>query len=188
MKSIAFIVVLMFYLQLYSFSQVSETNDSIINSGLSVVKAPVLNYSIGSHFTYIPGIGNINGMNISAFYKQQINSRLYVVGGLVAGRNFLSLKNQFDTFSSKTNFNQLSVYGSAVYKLNQRLSVYGTGTHQLLSNPAFFEIPKNSYSIGSNLDFGNFSIGAEVRFNNYDQYNSTLPFGGGNGFFPTQSW
>jgi len=173
-------------MQLNTFSQMEESNDSLINSNLPIKKTPILNYSIGSQFTYIPGVGNISGMNVSAFYKQQVNPRFYVLGGLIASRNYLSLKNQFENLPSKSSFNDLSVYGSAVYKLNQRLSVYGTGTRQLLNSTPYFELPKNTFSFGSNIDFGNFSIGAEIRFNDYS--NSSSPFGGNNGYFPTQSW
>jgi len=51
-----------------------------------------------------------------------------------------------------------------------------------------YYLPRSSYSFGSTLNFGSFSIGAEIRVSDMNNYFSPFPAAGNRGYFPSQAW
>jgi len=175
---IAFLLLLLLT-PLKAFNQLYLPADSISLLDSPVIKAkPVLHYSIGSTFTYIPGHGSVTGLTISPFYSFPLNPKVSVEAGIIAGRYFSNLNNTFQELRYGSSFNSLSVFGSATYHLNKRLSLYGTGIKQLAGSMPMYNLSGNRFSVGSTLDFGNFRIGAEISVSDRYNYYSPFPFGG----------
>ena len=172
-----------------AFAQQEEFKDSLnLPGSIQVRSKPQLHYSIGSSFTYIPRYGSVTGLTLSPYYSYPVSSKFSIEAGLMAGRFYPIMKNAFPESGINNPFNSVSVFGSARYQLNQRLSVYGTGTRQIIGSHPLYNFPTSSFSVGSTLDFGNFSIGAEIRMSDQNYYNSAYPFGGNRGYFPSYPW
>jgi len=189
MKVILYAVILSIFFTYDSFSQSNEPFDSLnLYTNLKLIKKPELHYSVGSNLTFIPRYGSVTGVNVSTFLTYPLNPKLAVSGGLIAGRYFSTIKSGLLETPSINAFNSLSVFGTAVYKVNQKFSIYGTGIKTLSNDVFLYNLPKNSYSFGSTIDFGNFSFGAEIRVSDQNQFYSPSLFRNNQTDFPFQSW
>jgi hypothetical protein len=182
-------IILSFSVPTGVFSQELDTTEipGSFNSQIVRLK-PRMHYSIGSSFTYIPRYGSVTGLTLSPIYIYPVSSKFSLEAGLIAGRYFPFMKNSSPETGINNPFNSVAVFGSARYQLNQRLSVYGTGTRQIIGTHPLFNLPTSSFSVGSTLDFGNFSIGAEIRMSDRNYYYSPDPFGGNSRYFPSFPW
>jgi hypothetical protein len=79
-------------------------------------------------------------------------------------------------------FSGLSVFGSASYRVNPKLTLYGAGIKQLTSSSPFL-LPKSSYVIGSNYNFGSFSIGVSVEMSKWNNNLLRSPYNDSQGFY-----
>jgi hypothetical protein len=185
----AYVLILNILFTSEAFTQEYVVQDSLQNLSISHFKVrPEMHYSIGSSFMYIPHYGSVSGLNASAFYTYPLTPKLTVEGGFLAGRYYSALK-AFNPENKVYNaFNNLSVYGTAAYQLSQRLTVYGTGIKQLSGFMPMYNMPSGSFTVGSTLNFGNFSVGASIQMSKWNNYNSLSPFGGNHGYFPTVPW
>jgi hypothetical protein len=189
MKCVLFTLIFCFILPLQIFSQEIGSADSLENFIYPVIKrTPRINYSVGSNYTFIPRYGSITGFNASTFVSYPVTSKMSVQGGLIAGMYYPVMKNSFTESGINNSCNTLSLFGSASYQLNKRLTVYGTGIRQLAGSVSMYNMPTNSFSIGSTLNFGTFSIGAEIQMSDWNNYYSPSPFGGINSPFSSYPW
>jgi hypothetical protein len=147
-----------------------------------------IHYSLGSSFMFVPRYGSISGMNASAFYSIPVSSRLTVEAGLLAGRYYSAFKGINPENKVYNTFNTLSVYGTAAYQLNQRLTVYGTGIKQLAGQMPLYNMPSNSFTFGSTLNFGNFSVGASIQMSDWNNYFSPSRYSGNPDYFSGFPW
>lgn len=184
-----FIIFLSSLVSLSAFCQQTESADSLeIFNSIHIKTKPRLHYSAGSSFTYILRYGSISGLNISSFLSYPVSPKISVEAGLIAGRYYSTLKNIFPESGINNSFNTLSVYGSASYQLNQRLTFYGTGIRQLAGSLPLYNLPAGSLTFGSTLTFGNFSVGAAIQMSDWNNYYSSSPFGGNHNYFPSYPW
>jgi hypothetical protein len=107
----------------------------------------------------VPHSGTVTAFTLSPFLSIPLTPKWSVEGGIIAGRYYSSFSNLDPEGALNGAFNELSVFGSAIYHVNSQLTVYGTGIKQLTNTYPFSYIPKSSYVIGSTYNFGNFSIG-----------------------------
>ncbi len=172
-----------------TFAQGIEVFDSIGEpSYLKVKSGPQMRNSVGSSFMFMPKYGSVSGLTASSFLVLPITLKLSVEGGVIAGRYFPVMKNFPSEQGANHFYNTLSFYGSANYQITPRLSLYGTGIKQLGAFIPFNHLPSSSYSFGSNLNFGNFTIGAEIRMTDWDNYYFPSPFGAEMGNFSSYPW
>jgi len=189
MKAVLFLFILGILLTPVAFCQEPVFVDSLGNPVAEPARMkPGLHYSVGSSFSYIPRYGSVTGLNASAFFAYPLTPGFTLEGGLVAGRYYPTLKNFNSESGTAPSFNTLSMYGSARYQVNRRLSVYGTGMKQLAGAIPLYNLPSGSFSFGSTLDFGNFSFGAEIRMTDRNYYYNSTPIGGNRFFFPSNPW
>jgi hypothetical protein len=193
MNSIRSISILIFFLSFLvprkAFTQEIVTPDSIqvFSSARARIK-PQFHYNIGSSFTFIPRYGSVTSLFISPYLSYPLSPKISVEAGLFAGRYYSTLKNISPESGSNNSFNALSIYGSARYQLNERLSVYGTGIKHLAGSTPFCNIPSSSLTIGSTLNFGNFSIGAAIQMSDWNNYYSPYRYGGNPDYFSSFPW
>ena len=169
--SICLIIVLVLLLSSTAFSQ-NPDSLSIYNPGAYNLK-PRMNYSLGSSVTVFPHIGTITGVTISPFLSVPLSPRLSVDAGFIAGRYYSTIpafNPEGQTFGT---FNQLSVYGSASYRINPQLTIYGSGIKSLVNSSPLNLLPKSSYTLGTSYNFGSFTLGASIHVAKWD--NSMLP-------------
>jgi hypothetical protein len=178
--NISLIIVLVSLFSIQAFSQQINNYDSlVVYNSPKVILKPQLHYSLGSSFMIIPHLGSVAGFTINPFLSIPLSQKLSVEGGIIAGR-FYSASGNFNTESAINGaFNELSVYGSAIYHFNPQLTVYGTGLKQLTSTTPFNFLPQSSYSIGSTYNFGNFSIGVSMQMSKWNNNLNPLPFSQG---------
>ena len=167
-----------------AFSQQINYSDSVAAYNSQKVNLkPMLHYSVGSTFMFVPHLGSVTGFTLSPSLSVPISPKLSVDGGIIAGRFYSALSN-FNPESSATGaFNELSVYGSASYHINSQLTVYGTAIKQLTGTSSLYLLPKSSYSIGSTYNFGNFSIGVTLQMSKYNDILRPMPFNSSRGFY-----
>jgi len=176
--------------------QVSPTifaQDIIIPDSLEIlysvqVKRPKLNYNIENSFTYIPRFGSVAGLTFSPNYSYQFSPKISFEAGLIAGRYYSNLKYFDPDFRVNNYFNLLSLYGSAIYHINEKLNIYGAGTKQLKGSMPLYNIPNSSLTFGSTLSFGNFTLNAAIQISDWNNYYSPYPYRGDNICFPSLSW
>jgi hypothetical protein len=181
--NISLIIVLGSLFSFEAFSQQISYRDSLagFNTQNAILK-PQLHYSMGSTFMFIPHSGTVTGFTLSPFLSVPLSPKLTIDGGIIAGRYYSALRNFNPEGAVNGAFNELSIYGSASYRVNPQLTVYGSGIRQLTTTTPFNFLPKSSYSIGSTYNFGSFSIGVNVRMSNWNNMLSPLPFNGTQGF------
>jgi hypothetical protein len=163
-----------------ALSQQINNRDSlaVYNSQKAILK-PQLHYSLGSSFMFIPRVGSITGVTISPVLSIPLSQKWSVDGGIIAGR--YSAYGNFNPEGVRTHqFNQLSVFGSASYRVNSQLTLYGAGIKQLTSSSPLL-LPKSSYIIGSSYNFGSFSVGVSVEMSKWN--NNLSPFNDSQGLF-----
>ncbi len=166
-----------------AFSQQINYRDSIPEYTPKANLNPELHYSIGSSFMFIPNMGSFTGVSISPSLSVPISPKLSVEGGIMAGHYYSTLSNFNREIAINGAFNEISLFGSAIYHVNPQLIIYGTGIKQLTSTSPYNILPKSSYSIGSNYNFGHFSVGVSVQMSKWNDILSPLPFNGSQGFY-----
>jgi hypothetical protein len=181
--NISLIIVLVSLFSGQAFSQQVNYGDSLAkNNSPKVNFKPRLNYSVGSTFTIVPHVGTVTGFTLSPSVSIPLSPRLSVDGGIIAGRFYSSLSNFNPEGAIRGVFNELSVYGSAIYHISSQFTVYGTGIKQLAGTSPFYFLPKSSYAIGSTYNFGNFSIGVTLQMSKWNNIYSPFPINGSQGF------
>jgi len=182
--NISLIIVLVSLFSVQAFSQQIDYSDSIAryNSPRANLK-PNLHYSIGSTFVVVPHLGNVTGFTISPYLSIPLSPKLSVDGGIIAGRFYPAFRNFSQEGEMCGAFIGLSVYGSASYHLNSRLTLYGTGIKQLAGTSPLYIFPKSSYTFGSTYNFGSFSIGFALQMSKWDNTGSPFLINGSQGFY-----
>jgi hypothetical protein len=182
--NISLIIVLVSLFSIQAFSQQINFRDSLAEYNSQKVNLkPSLHYSVGSTFMIVPHLGSVTGFTLSPFLSIPLSPKLSVDGGIIAGR-FYSASGNFNPEGAINGaFNELSVYGSASYHINSQLTLYGTGIKQITGTSPFYFLPKSSYAIGSNYNFGNFSIGVTLQMSKWNDILSPFPFNGSQGFY-----
>jgi hypothetical protein len=183
-SKILFVIVMFSVFSIHAYSQQDIYADSLTrnNSQRSDLK-PALHYSIGSTFTVIPHFGTLSGFTISPVLTVPLSPKWSVEGGIIAGRYYSALRNFNSEGLMSGSFNALSIYGSALYHVNSQLTLYGMGIKRLSETSPFYSLPKSSYTIGSNYNFGSFSIGLSMQMSKWNNNLSPLPFNGSHGFY-----
>jgi hypothetical protein len=180
--NIGLTIVLVSLFSFQAFSQQNNNRDSLTmyNSGEIILK-PRMNYSLTSSFMIIPHLGSVAGVTISPFLSIPLSPKLSVDGGFIAGR-YSGLMNFNNERTITREFNELSVFGSASYRINSQLTLYGAGIKQLtVSSPLM--LPKSSYVIGSRYNFGSFSIGVTLQMSKWSNNLSPFQFNNSQGFY-----
>jgi hypothetical protein len=180
-KNISLIIVLVSIFSSQAFSQQFYSTDSLSINSSQVDLKPRMVYSIGSSFMVIPSVGSVTGFTVSPSLSIPLSPRLSVHGGIIAGRYYSNLWNSNPEGTMNGAFNEISVYGSASYRVTSQLTLYGMGVQRLTGASPFYSLPKSSYSIGSNYNFGSFSIGVELQMSKWD--NGFNPINGSPGFY-----
>ena len=144
---------------------------------------PELNFQLGSTFNVVPSFGSVTGVTLAPFLSVPVSPKLSVDGGIIAGHYYSALRNFNPENSLNGSFYELSVYGSAVYHFNPRLTLYGTGIKQLSAASPYSLLPKSSYAIGSSYNFGHFSIGLTLHVSEWNNFLSPFPASGSRGFY-----
>ncbi|MCB8994820.1 MAG: hypothetical protein H6538_04350 [Bacteroidales bacterium] len=185
-KIVVFLLILLFASLLkQSSAQVNGFSDSL---GMHQASGVQLHYSLGSSFSYIPKFGSLTGISFSPYISYPLGPKISVQGGFILGRYNSFPKNFGNETLINNSFNAISVYGSARYQLNERLSFYGSGIKQLSGSPVMFNQPLSSFRLGSELNFGNFSLGAEIQMSKWNEFYSPFPFSGEQELFPVNPW
>jgi len=182
------IVIIIGLVSLFTYQATSQQinlSDTLNAAGTKKVDLkPRFVYSVGSSFMFVPHLGNVTSFTVANSLSVPITPRLSVNGGIIAGRLYSSLWNSNTEGSMYSSFNELSVYGSASYLVNPRLTLYGMGIRQIAGTSPFFSLPKSSYTIGSSYNFGSFSIGVSVQMSKWNNDFSPFPINGSRGFYP----
>jgi hypothetical protein len=193
-KNIILIAGLIFLLSIRANAQQVSLPDTLVryNSGKALLK-PTLNYAAGTSFMFMPHIGSVTGITLTPQVSVPLSSKLTVDGGIIAGHYYSAFTTPGNDGLAKGSFNgtfnTISLYGSATYYLNPRLTLYGSGIRQLAGNSPFNAIPKSSYSIGSAYNFGSFSIGVTVHMTNWNNTPGLIPFNSTRGLYsPFDPW
>jgi len=182
--NISLIIVLVSIFSNQTFSQQINYSDSLIeNNSQKVILKPSLVYSIGSTFMVVPHLGSVTGFTISPSLSVPLSPKLSVDGGVIAGRFYSALNNFNPEGAINGSFNELSVYGSVNYHVNSQLTLYGAGIKRLTGTSPLYSIPKSSYTIGSNYNFGSFSIGISLQMSKWDNSFTPLPIYRPQGFY-----
>jgi hypothetical protein len=182
--NIRLIVVLLSLFSVQAFPQQVNYGDSLSGYKSPAVNLkPGLHYSIGSTFSVVPHMGSATGFTVSPYLSVPLSPRLSVDGGIIAGRFYSTLLNMTTESAMHGAFNGLSIFGSASWHFNSQLTLYGAGIKQLAGTSPFNSLPKSSYTIGSNYNFGVFSIGVAVQVSKWDNNLSPFPINGSQGFY-----
>ena len=143
---------------------------------------PKFHLILGSNYLYMPSFGGNMNMFASPSVTIPLSKRFSFEGGIMASTSILQGFTPFEMNHSVRNFNSLSIYGSTIYQVTPKLTVYGTGIRQLMNTKLpypYSSLNQNSFSVGSYLKLGNnITIGAS--FNMSDNYNFFSPFPSGN--------
>ena len=167
-----------------AFSQQAYYRDSITGyNNEKVILKPRIHYSAGSSLTVIPHLGTVTGFTASPFLSIPLSSKLSVNGGLIAGRYFSVLRDITTEGVLSGAYNELSVYGSAAYHVNPQLTVYGIASKQLAGTTPYSFMRGSSYTVGSTMKFGEFSIGFAMQVSKWDDAFSHFPVGNSQGFY-----
>jgi hypothetical protein len=181
---ISLIIVLVSQFSVQAFSQQFNYRDSLAKYNFEKPDLkPQLHYSVGSTLTVIPHLGTVTGFTISPFLSLPLSPKLSVEGGIIAGRYYSAIRNFNSEGVMYGSFNEISVYGSASYHINSQLTLYGAGIKRLTGTSPVYSIPKSSYTIGSNYNFGSFSIGVSLQMSKWDNSLNSLPINGPQGFY-----
>ncbi len=151
------------------------------------------NISLGSSYTYSPQFGSLTGFTVSPVYTMPLTSRLSIYGGVIFSKYYSPVGAFFSEPGVQNQSGMISLTGSASYKLNDHILVYGSGVKHFGSMPLpSYLSPYNSdsFTIGSMFKVGDhFSLGASFKYsnepyNNLYPYNSNTPFFGQFPFIP----
>ena len=167
------VMVLLFPLQVFSQQANNAASITDENSG-KVLYKPRLHYSIGSSFLVAPRLGSVSEVTFAPALTVPLSPKLSVEGGIMAAYYYSApFKTDITGFPTGS-FNGLYVYGSAIYQFSPQLTLYGSAIKEIAGNSPFNSMAGSSYSIGSQYNFGNFSIG--VTFQMSDRNNIYSPF------------
>ena len=181
---ICLLIVLVSLFSIQAFSQgINFSHSLALPNSEKVNLKPQLHYSGWSTLSVIPHSGTVTGFAISPFLSVPLTPKLSVNGGIIGGHYFSGLRNLNTEGEMNGVFNELSVYGSAVYHLNPQFSVYGTAIKQITGTTPFYFLPESSYTIGSTINFGSFSIGVAMQMSNWNDNFSPSPFDSSQGFY-----
>jgi hypothetical protein len=179
--SISLIIVLVTLLHVPANSQQINNRDSlVVYNSQKIILKPQLHYSLGSTFMIVPHLGSVAGFTMTPILSIPLSPKLSVEGGIIAG-HYSALWNLNHEGAVNVEFNELSVFTSATYHINSQLTLYGAGIKQLTGTSPYNFLPKNSYAIGSNYKFGNFSIGVTLQMSKRNDILS--PFSYSQGFY-----
>jgi hypothetical protein len=182
--NISLIVVLVSLFSFQAFSQQMNIGNSLTEDNPSkAILIPGIHYMIGSNFIAVPHLGSVTSVTVSPSISIPLSPKLSVYGGIMAGYFYSSPWNSTHEGAVYGSFNELSVYGSASYRFNPQLTLYGSAVKQLASTSPFYTLPKSSYTIGSAYDFGSFSIGVSFQMSKWDNIYSPFPINGSQGFY-----
>ena len=182
--NISLIIVLVSLFSVQAFSQQINYGDSFPPYNVSKGNLkPSLHYSIGSTFLVVPHLGSVTGFTLTPFLSIPLSPKWSVEGGIIAGRYYSSLWDINQEGTSYGVLNELSLYASASYHFNSRLTLYGTGIKQLAGTSPINFLPKSSYAIGSTYNFGSFSIGVALQVSKWNNSLSPFPINGSQGFY-----
>jgi hypothetical protein len=180
------LIIVLVSLSVQAFSQQINYRDSLgVDNSQKVLLKPQLHYSIGSTFMFVPHLGSVTGVTMTPFLSVPLSPKLSVEGGIIAGRYYSSLGSGSNhEVGINGEFNAISIFGSASYHVNSQLTLYGAGIKQVTGSSPFNMLPKSSYIIGSNYNFGSFSIGVSVEMSKWNNNLNSLPFNNTQGFSP----
>jgi len=181
--NISLIIILVSIFSDQAASQQVSYRDSLEDNFQKVNLKPRMVYSVGSTFMVVPHLGSVTGFTLSPTLSVPLSPKLSLNGGIIAGRYYSNLWNSNPDGSMYGAFNELSVYGSASYRIKPQLTLYGAGIRRLTGNSPFNSLPKSSYTIGSTYNFGSFSIGVSLQMSEWDNIYSPFPINGPQGFY-----
>jgi hypothetical protein len=171
--SLIFILVSLFAAE--AFSQQTDTGMKLTEDKPgAVLYKPRLHYSIGTSFLVAPRFGSVSEVTFAPALTVPLSPKLSVEGGIMASYFYAAPFNTDITGFPSGSFNGLYVYGSAIYQLSPQFTLYGSAIKEIAGNSPFNSIARSSYSIGTQYNFGNFSIG--VTFQMSDRNNIYSPF------------
>ena len=181
--NISLIIILVSIFSDQAASQQVSYRDSLEGNFQKVNLKPRMVYSVGSTFMVVPHFGSVTGFTLTPTLSVPLSPKLSLNGGIIAGRYYSNLWNSNPEGSMYGAFNELSVYGSASYRIKPQLTLYGAGIRRLTGNSPFNSLPKSSYTIGSTYNFGSFSIGVSLQMSEWDNIYSPFPINGSQGFY-----
>jgi hypothetical protein len=177
-SKISLIIILVSLFSLQAFSQ--QRDSLALQSSQKIVFKPQLHYSLGSSYMFIPHVGSVTGVTIAPFLSVPVSPKWSLEGGIIAGHYYSSLGSNHELKLNGA-FNEVSIFGSASYHVNSKLTLYGAGIKHVTTDSPFNMLPKSSYIIGSNYNFGNFSVGLSVQMSKWND--NISPFDGSQGFY-----
>lgn len=181
-SNISLIVFLVSLFSVQAFSQQINYRDSLsVDNSQKVILKPHLHYSIGSTFLFVPHVGSVTGVTMTPYLSIPLSPKLSVEGGIIAGRYYSSFGSNNEG-GINGEFSTISIFGSASYHVSPKLTLYGAGIKQVTGNSPFNMLPKSSYILGSDYNFGNFKIGVSVEMSKWNNNLSPLPFNNSQGF------
>ncbi len=141
---------------------------------------PVWNVSLGSSMVYSPHSGSLTGFSVTPVLSMPLSKRLSVYGGASVTRFYMPGGIPLPESGMQTTTGVVSLFGTASYKLNDHIMLYGTGVKHLGTPPPlispFSPFYSDSFTVGSVLKLGDhFSFGASLRMSG-QPYNSLYPF------------
>lgn len=182
--NIFLIIILGALLPVQAYSQQINYPDSLAVYNFQKVNLkPRVNYSAGSTFLFVPHLGTVTGFTLSPSFTVPLSAKVSVEGGIIAGHYYSVLSGFSPEGVIKSTFNELSIYGSASYHISSQLTVYGIGIKQLSGSSPLYLIPKSSYAIGSNYNFGNFSVGITLQMSKWNDNTGPFLLNGTHGFY-----
>jgi len=145
---------------------------------------PLWNLNVGTNMMFVPHTGTFSGFSVTPVMTLPLSARLSVYGGA----SFMRLYTPAgitDGPGMKNAAGVVSLFGSASYKLNRNITLYGTGI-KTLGNPMIFTpfspYLSDSFTLGSEFRLGNhITLGASVRMSG-QPYDYVSPFNQFNGF------
>ncbi len=141
---------------------------------------PKFNLNIGSSFSYLPSIGSGMNMFAAPSFSMPLSKRIFMEGGIIVSTNTLPGLPSYETNFPARNFSSLAIYGTSLYQLSPRLTIYGSAIRQLVNTKLPFPyspMNQNSFSIGSILRLGNnITVGASVNMSDNRYFYSPFPY------------
>jgi hypothetical protein len=178
------LIVLTVLLSCSVYSQEIKYKDTlgVDNSEYLKIK-PRMEYTVGSTIMFIPHRGSVTGFTVSPSLSVPVSPHLTFTGGIIAGRYYNNLQYPSLDRSMNGTFNEISIFGSADYRVNSQLTFYAAGIKRLTLSSPYIYLPNSSYTIGSTYKFGNFSIGVSMQMTQWNNNFNSMPINGHQGFY-----
>jgi hypothetical protein len=178
------IIILISLLSCSVYSQEISYKDTLaVDNSKHLKIKPRMEYTVGSTFMFIPHHGSVTGFTITPSLSVPVSPHLTVNGGIIAGRYYNNLQYPLLEGSRNGTFNDISIFGSADYRVNSQLTFYAAGIKRLTVNSPYITLPNSSYTIGSTYKFGNFSIGVAMQVSQWNNNFNSMPMNGNQGFY-----